>query len=44
VLKGFNNAGYVFGVLFVLAVVAGLAYRWREYRKQTAERAPEGDA
>jgi membrane protein DedA with SNARE-associated domain len=43
VLKGFNNAGYVFGVLFVLAVVAGLVYRWREYRKQVSEKASEAD-
>jgi membrane protein DedA with SNARE-associated domain len=43
VLKGFNSAGYVFGVLFVLAVIVGLVYRWREYRKQTAERASEAD-
>jgi membrane protein DedA with SNARE-associated domain len=43
VLKAFNNVGYVFAVLFVLAVVAGLVYRWREYRKQVAEQAPEAD-
>jgi membrane protein DedA with SNARE-associated domain len=44
VLKAFNNVGYVFGILFVLAVVAGLVYRWREYRKQVAEQASEADA
>ncbi len=39
VLKAFSNAGYVFGILFVLAVIVGLAYRFREYRKQGAEQA-----
>jgi membrane protein DedA with SNARE-associated domain len=39
VLKAFSNAGYVLGVLLVLLVIAGLVYRFREYRKQTAEQA-----
>ncbi len=44
VLKAFNSAGYVFAVLFVLAVAAGLLYRWREYKRQTGEPVPEPDA
>ena len=32
VLKVFSNAGYVLAALFVIAVVAVLLYRWREYR------------
>jgi len=43
VLKAFNGIGYILAILFVIAVVAGLIYRWREYKKQTAERAVEGD-
>jgi membrane protein DedA with SNARE-associated domain len=39
VLKAFNSAGYVLGGLFVLAVIVALVYRFREYRKQTAEQA-----
>jgi membrane protein DedA with SNARE-associated domain len=39
VLKAFSNAGYVLGILFVLAVIVGLVYRFREYRKQGAEQA-----
>jgi membrane protein DedA with SNARE-associated domain len=44
VLKGFNSAGYVIGALFVLAVIAALVLRWREYRKQVAEQASDADA
>lgn len=34
VLKGFTNAGYVLGGLFVLALIVGLVHRWRVYRTQ----------
>jgi membrane protein DedA with SNARE-associated domain len=37
VLKTFSNVGYVLAALFVIAVVAGLAYRWREYRRQSTD-------
>jgi membrane protein DedA with SNARE-associated domain len=41
VLKGFSDAGYVFAVLFVLAIVALFLHRFRVLR---AERRPGGDA
>ena len=41
VLKGFNDAGYVFAALFVLAIVALFLHRFRVLR---AERRPGGDA
>jgi membrane protein DedA with SNARE-associated domain len=41
VLKGFSYAGYVFAVLFVLAIVALFLHRYRVLR---AERRPGGDA
>ena len=41
VLKGFSYAGYVFAVLFVLAIVALFLHRFRVLR---AERRPGGDA
>jgi membrane protein DedA with SNARE-associated domain len=41
VLKGFSDAGYVFAVLFVLAIVALFLHRFRVLR---TERRPGGDA
>jgi membrane protein DedA with SNARE-associated domain len=41
VLKGFNDAGYVFAAVFVLAIVVLFLHRFRVLR---AERRPGGDA
>ena len=43
VLKGFSSAGYVLAALFVIAVVAILVYRWREYRAQSSHEPPGSD-
>jgi len=46
VLKAFSYAGYVLGILAVIAVAVVFLHRWRAYRaerdRQSGERAPSG--